>query len=739
MGERPISIDISSQKERFLVGVLPLAILILGMSLRLYGLDADSLWADEIFTASRAQQDLGSLLTHAAGDVHPPLLYIVTRLLVVISGDSEFVLRFQAMLFGSLSVLLAYKVGEILWTRQAGLIGAFLVAVNPYSVQYSQEARQYALMIFLALLSLIFLSQAVQKNQKRLWLGFILCTSLSLYNHYFSFLFLPAELIFAVLLITEKWLSNREQSEFTSTLDRSTRVSAPIRHALTFGLSLALVVALFLPWVPTMSMQIFGSKMGWQGVAADTTPRLQLSLSYLHSVLKTYTGIDGIPLLLALGLFFLGLANCKRKQFSLIASWLAVPFIFTFLVPTEHGFDPRHAIFVVPVYLLAIARGLARFIAILDRALRRTGRTQKWLIALSSSLVVVLGLANVAALRDYYRWEKEDWRSAAQYLKEHMLPGDLVLADGVRLFGGDAIRVQHSLSFYLARHGMTSTPILRVRRGLAEAMAQNLGEGRGQVWAVIYHDDGLSTGDAKDLVTVVDFQDASIIRLQEQREDLVEDSVAVLHVMLDILPAAETHFDAHLALADIYLRTGRFERAESHIDTASQLMPDTPNASRRLARMRTDFDRVSYPRDEDIPYPLWRSLGLQAALLGYQVDSRPDEEGGVFGITLWWQALTDMDKDYTGFVHVLGPGNRIWAQEDRLLQDAEYPTSIWELGSIVREEYQLRLPADAPAGDYTIQTGIYYWETGQRLPVWDEHLQREDQDAITLTGITVSQ
>jgi mannosyltransferase len=727
------------ERERPVVTALLLAIFLLGMGLRLYGLDADSLWADEIFTASRAQRDLGSLLTQAAGDVHPPLLYTVIRFFVFIAGDSEFVLRFQAMLFGSFSILLVHKLGQILWTRKEGLIAAFLLAVSPYHVQYSQEARQYALMIFLALLSLFFLIKALEKNRKGLWVGFSLCTSLSIYNHYFAFLLLPAQLILAALAIMQNWLSPRRDIIDVLNMDSSSPVSIPARQTLNLVLSLTLIGVLFLPWVSTMSEQIFGSKIGWEGAAAITTPRVELSPDYLSSLLTTYTGMDGIPLLLSLSLFSLGLVYCSRKQLALILSSIAVPFIFAFLVPTEHAFDPRHLIFVVPVYLLTTARGLVCTTSFLGRFPRATARDHRWLIALSSSLVVVLGLANVASLRDYYRWEKEDWRSAAQYLKVHMIPGDLVLADGVRLFGGDAIRVQHSLSFYLARHGMTSTPILRVRRGLAEAMAQNLGEGRGQVWAVIYHDDGLSTGDAKDLVTVVDFQDVSMIRLQEQGGDLVEDSVAVLHVLLDLLPALETHFSVHLALADIYLRTGGFDPAESHISIASQVMPDTLNASRRLARMRTDFDQVSYPRDEDIRYPLWRSLGLQVALLGYEVGSLPDEAGGALHITLWWQALTAMDKDYSGFVHVLDSSDRIWTQEDRLLSDGESPTSAWEMGKIVKEEYELRLPADAAPGDYRIQTGIYDWETGQRLPVWDEHLRREDQDAIALTGITVSQ
>ncbi|NIN70219.1 MAG: hypothetical protein GTO63_37185, partial [Anaerolineae bacterium] len=121
---------------------------------------------------------------------NPPLLSLIIHVFFGCWGQNEFVARLPSALFGSLSILLAYKVGETLWTREVGMTGAFLLAVNAYHVQYSQEARHYALMVFLALLSLIFLLKALRGNSTGLWIGFVICTALGLYNHYFAFLFL---------------------------------------------------------------------------------------------------------------------------------------------------------------------------------------------------------------------------------------------------------------------------------------------------------------------------------------------------------------------------------------------------------------------------------------------------------------------------------------------------------------------------------------------------------------------
>jgi hypothetical protein len=85
----------------------------------------------------------------------------------------------------------------------------------------------------------------------------------------------------------------------------------------------------------------------------------------------------------------------------------------------------------------------------------------------------------------------------------------------------------------------------------------------------------------------------------------------------------------------------------------------------------------------------------------------------------------------------LGPDNRIWAQQDMLLEEGGLTTSAWEMGQVVKDEYRLELAPHAPAGEYIMLAGIYYWETGERLPVWDEQGERATDAVITLGSITI--
>ena len=69
---------------------------------------------------------------------------------------------------------------------------------------------------------------------------------------------------------------------------------------------------------------------------------------------------------------------------------------------------------------------------------------------------------------------------------------------------------------------------------------------------------------------------------------------------------------------------------------------------------------------------------------------------------------------------------------------ADLPTSAWRVGLVVKDEYEVQLPRDIQPGDHGLTVGVYYWETGQRLPMWDEQGQREPGDAIVLRVISVT-
>jgi hypothetical protein len=107
------------------------------------------------------------------------------------------------------------------------------------------------------------------------------------------------------------------------------------------------------------------------------------------------------------------------------------------------------------------------------------------------------------------------------------------------------------------------------------------------------------------------------------------------------------------------------------------------------------------------------SFGDAIKLLGYDVGDV--QAGQPLTLTLYWQALHEMDADYTIFIHLLEPGTgKIVAQVDEQPVHQTYPTSLWVPGEVVHDEHSLNLP-DLAAGQYGLQVGLYVQSTGERL------------------------
>ena len=786
-------------EQPLLIWAVLLGIFFLGTGLRLYDLDRDSLWLDEIFTATSVQMNLSSVVAlMASGELgagtDAPLMYMVTNLFVVLSGSSDFIVRFQAMLFGSLSILLAYKLGEILWTRGAGLMGAFLLAVNAYHIGYSQEARHYALMAFLALLSLIFLLKALQKNEKALWIAFVLCTSLSLYNHYFAFLFLPAEVIFGTVVIVENWLSQGRREDSPSGARARGALSAPARQGLMFYGSLALVGVTYIPWLSALQMSI--STLVSPEVVSTSLPSLRSSLRFLYTVLTDFSGTQGATLLLWAILFLLGLTSSGWKRALLNLLWMGVPFVFVSLITSWHGVHPRYVLFTLPLYLLVTAKGIVYIVRLLAVHLPGIRGNREGLVPIMGVLAaLVFASFSVALLSNYYTTQKADCRAVAEYLQSSMSQGEIVLADGREYHGGgDSRQVRSCLSYYLGSLGPKGTQVLSVERGLHASLRDVAGD-HGQVSAVLWYPGRPSSWDSLNKIAVIDFNDVPVIRLHEPSGHVLQDTVSMLQALLELLPS-EARFDVGLALAEIYLAMGEDAQAASQLELASIVRPESSEAHsdlgdayleqdrleeaaaeyeiaiefglaperhyrtlveiyERLGRFREAvagceeilamnpssewahqrLEQLSSTMDE-IRNPLWRRLGDAIALVGYDVHLASVRAGERLQISLWWQALDYISSDYSVFIHMVAPDGRIWAQDDSLLEHGGVLTSAWEVGQLVPGQYRLDVPLNAPPGEYSLYVGLYYWETGQRLPVGNDSGQGRTDDAVLLSSMT---
>jgi hypothetical protein len=120
-----------------------------------------------------------------------------------------------------------------------------------------------------------------------------------------------------------------------------------------------------------------------------------------------------------------------------------------------------------------------------------------------------------------------------------------------------------------------------------------------------------------------------------------------------------------------------------------------------------------------VAVPLHINLGGKVLLVGYNPPSSPLHPGDILTMVLVWRGQVLMDKSYTVFVHLLDYKGEIRAQRDIVPGNGDQPTTGWLPGEVVVDEEVLVLPKDLAPGEYTLEVGMYWKETGERLPVLD--------------------
>ncbi len=279
-------------------------IIALGAILRFWHLDLKPLWMDEVittlFSLGRSYNDIPleeifslnrlepiftlkpavscsqiarNLATHSN---HPPLFFCLMHswveapLMGVMASNWVWMLRSLPALFGVSAIAAIYWLNAKAFSPVAGLVGAAVMAVSPFAVYLSQEARHYTLpllLVTLALLGLIQIQQDLfQRRQLRasVCLGWAIVNSIGLYVHYFFLLAFIAELVTLFALM------------YWSRVSRKSWVMV--------GLAVIGVVVSFIPWLPMMLSQ-FTRSDSWLPQPNNIAPLFQTLISWVFMVI----------------------------------------------------------------------------------------------------------------------------------------------------------------------------------------------------------------------------------------------------------------------------------------------------------------------------------------------------------------------------------------------------------------------------------------------------------------------
>jgi hypothetical protein len=118
-------------------------------------------------------------------------------------------------------------------------------------------------------------------------------------------------------------------------------------------------------------------------------------------------------------------------------------------------------------------------------------------------------------------------------------------------------------------------------------------------------------------------------------------------------------------------------------------------------------------------------FGDEVRLLGYDLGPARAAPGQEVRLVLYWQALGEIECEYSVFVHVLDSSGHLVAQADSMPRNDAFPTTHWLAGRVVDDPHAILLPQDLSPGPYRVAVGLYYWQTGERLTI-----RRLDGEAI---------
>ena len=132
------------------------------------------------------------------------------------------------------------------------------------------------------------------------------------------------------------------------------------------------------------------------------------------------------------------------------------------------------------------------------------------------------------------------------------------------------------------------------------------------------------------------------------------------------------------------------------------------------------------------------NLDDRVTLVGADVWSSTVPPGGTLRLSLYWQAMAEMDVPYTVFVHLLDAEGKVVAGHDAQPRDGVRPTTSWVPGEYISDPHELSIPPELPPGDYVLEVGMY--DAGApgmpRLPILGEEGQPATDRVIFMVRIS---
>lgn len=385
-------------------------LLVCSAIIRLYHIDFQSVWVDEINTLIQSTPNQSLLDTYRSvrnNDIQPPLYFIIVKYLFRFFGYNQFVLRLFSALLGVASIWAIYLLGRELVNSKTGLYAGLLLSVNYFHIVFSQEGRSYTFLILFTILSFYLFCLFLKNPTKKNAILFGGMNALMLYGHQIGMFAIMAQ-----YLVLAWHFFNQEKQQRTKL----------IRPTILFSFVTAI---LYLPALPILyrasKVRSFWIELPKPNVFSDILSQffgnseMQLILVYL---LLTWFFIKQFDQVRTTGKNLLTGENTLTRSFVILIPWIVcctlIPLIRSWLVVPM--IIPRYMNVVLPAVILMMALSISM---INNAAIRR----------IVCGLMVIFSFSDMIVVKNYYNQPtKTDFRGVANTVIKMSPPDEKVIS-----------------------------------------------------------------------------------------------------------------------------------------------------------------------------------------------------------------------------------------------------------------------------------------------------------------------
>lgn len=400
----------------------------IGVLTRFFLINSQSLWIDEGYSiyfsdGSTIQEVLDRLNETWLSDRFRILYYLFLHYWGRVFGVSGLSLRIPSALFGIASILVVYFGALRNFGKSTATVSFFLISLSSYCIYYSQEARDYSMLIFLIGLQLLFFLELICQDKKysRLFLyvlfGVVTATNIfaNIINVFFTFAlflshFLVTRKFFPVLKV---WLPAALFSFLPlwfyvdGVAGRSPDAIGVSRHGISIFFNIAY----------SLSGLLSGTTFGPTLIDLKGSDKISIVLQNIPYLLLSLILVISVLALLALVAWE---AFRWQSKIAISIRILLLTFLFSFsfgvilAISTGMNWLPRHIYYIWPILAILIPSHLSE-------SWGKNMLRKKTLNFLLKFVLIVFLVVNFISVHNFFfvaKYAKDDFRGAANYANE---------------------------------------------------------------------------------------------------------------------------------------------------------------------------------------------------------------------------------------------------------------------------------------------------------------------------------